>query len=172
MPLHKRTIPADDDSISLVTTLLVRYPELCTIKYSPKGHLLRLSFILKMELDRRKREKIREDLLNCVSAYMYYESKQHPGYFKINFHHAPGLTQVEITRDTQSLSQREISLIVGFLHQQFQSLLVREDFQIPEDEISQQDDTICYMLDSLREKNPKNKVTAVREEGRVLIFQR
>jgi hypothetical protein len=172
MQLYKKSAADDEDSISLVTTLLVRYPELCTINYSPKGPLLKLSFILKSELNKKIIQKIQEDLMGCISTYMYFENKEEPHYFKVNYSHASGLTQLEITRDTATLTQREIALIVSFLNQEFNNLLVSEAAVISEDDLTDQDDFICYMLDNLRQKNPKNRLIAVREEGRVLVFKR
>lgn len=172
MQLEKKIVPEDEDSINLVTTLLIRYPQLCTINYSPKGHLLKLSFILKKDLDLPILKKFQDELISCIRAYSYFERKEEPRLLKIAFNRISGLTNIEITRDASTLTQKEISLIVTIMNDSFPKILVSDEITVPEDELSEQDDFIRYMLDNLRVKSPANKLIALREEGRVLVFKR
>lgn len=172
MKLRQKKIHDDEESICLLTTLLVRYPELCTINYSPKGNLLKLSFILKVELDKLNFQRLNKELLSCVSTYLHFENGTEPEYFKVTYSLGPGITILEITRDTATLTQKEIALIINYLGDRFKQFMVSEEIYAPEDDLLEQDDFIGYMLDNLRVKNPKNRLIAVREEGRVLVFKR
>ncbi|MBZ4653258.1 MAG: hypothetical protein JG781_596 [Peptococcaceae bacterium] len=162
----------DEESISLLTSLLVRYPEVGTINYSPRGHLLKLKFILKEELDKKTIRQISEELENCIYTYMYYESKSEPKYLKTKYNVGSGITIFEITRDAGTLTQKEIGLIICLLRERLNHSLVTDGYFAQDDELIEQDDFIRHMLDNLRGKNLKNGLIAVREEGRVLIFTR
>ncbi len=162
----------DEESIHLLTSLLVRYPEVGTINYSPRGHLLKLKFILKEELDKKTIQQISEELKNCIYTYMYYENKLEPKYLKTKYHVSSGITIFEITRDASTLTQKEIGLIICLLRERLNHSLVTDSYSIHDEDFMEQDDFIHHMLENLRGKNLKNSLIAVREEGRVLIFKR
>jgi len=172
MRFFKKTLPEDEESINLLTSLLVRYPELCTINFTPKGRLLKLSFILRIELNKKTCAQIQDDLFQCISTFLYFENRTAPAHFKINHTFGSGLTILEITRDANTLLQQEIALIIAYLRQHFQQIVVSDETTFQEEELWEQDSLIGSMLDSLRIINPKNKLIAVREEGRVLVFKR
>ena len=172
MRFYQKSLPEDEESINLLTSLLVRYPELCTINFTPKGRLLKLSFIIKEELKKCSYTKFCNELVECVSTYLFFESRTEPRYFKISHTSGPGITVIEITRDANTLRQKEIALIINYLYDNFQQIVVCDELSFKEDDFLEQDDFICDMLDNLRIKTPKNKLIAVREEGRVLVFKR
>jgi len=172
MRFYQKSMPEDEESINLLTSLLVRYPELCTINFTPKGRLLKLSFILKAELKKISYVKFYNELAECVSTYLYFESRTEPKHFKINYALGSGITVIEITRDANTLRQQEIALIIDYLHDNFKQIVVSDEPSFKEDDLPEQDNFICNMLDTLRIKTPKNKLIAVREEGRVLVFKR
>ena len=162
----------DEESINLLTSILVRYPEVGTINYSPRGHLLKLKFILKEELDKKTIKQINEELESCINTYIYLESKSEPKYLKTKNNVCSGITIFEITRDASTLTQKEIGLVVCLLRERFKHSLVTDGYFAQDEELMEQDDFIRHMLDNLKKKNLKNDLIAVREEGRVLIFTR
>lgn len=172
MQSYKNSLPDDEESIGLLTTLLIRYPEVCSVNYSPVGRQLRLSFILKQQLDKKTQEQFQEEIITCVGTYIFFEKKEQPKHFKVKYTDGPGIGIVEITRDAVTLTQKEIALILNYMQDRFAGYLVSEALTLPEDDLIEQDDFIRYMLDKLRIKYPKYKLIAVREEGRVLVFKR
>jgi len=168
----RNALPDDEESISLLTTLLIRYPEVCSVNYSPVGRQLRLSFILNHQLNKKAQEEFKEELISCICTYIYFEKKEEPKHIRIKYTNGPGIGIVEITRDAATLTQKEISLMINYMHERFPGGLVTEEAALPEDDLLEHDDIIRYMLDKLRIKYPKNKLIAVREEGRVLVFKR
>lgn len=172
MQFPKKKYSEDDDSISLLTYLLVRYPELGTINYSPRGHILKMSFILADDLDKGLFQDFCDELTSCISSFFYFEKQEEPRIVRITRSLGPGISIIEITRDAATLSQKEIALIVSYLHEKFVNILVSDANYYHEDELLEQDDYIRYMLDSIKIKNPKTKLIGVREEGRVLVFKR
>lgn len=172
MQLNRRSLSADEESISLLTTLLVRYPEVCTVNYTPKGRLFKLSLIIKGHLDKKEFEICQEEIIDSISTYIYYENKDNPDKIRVKCDYAPGITIIEISRDVKTLSQRELALIINYMQDKFGSALVSDDLHLHEDDLPEHDDYIRYMLDNIKNKYPKSRLIAMREEGRVLVFQR
>lgn len=172
MQLNRRSLPDDEESISLLTTLLVRYPEVCTINYTPKGRLLKLSLIIKGRLGKKDFEIFQEEIIDCISTYIYFENKDQPEIVRVKYDYAPGITIIEISRDTRTLTQRELALMINYMQERFGAVLVSDNLHLHEDDQIEQDDFIRYMLDKIKNKCPKNPLIAMREEGRVLVFKR
>ena len=154
MKLAETTVQDDEESIHLLTSLLVRYPEVCTINYSPRGNLLKLSFIIKLQLDKKAFQLFSEELQDCIGTYRHYEDGTKPRYFKVGYALGPGLTILEITRDTATLTQKEIALLIKYLHEKFNQTVVCEEMFMEEEELVEQDDIIKNMLDKFRKKKP------------------
>lgn len=163
---------ADDNSICLLTSLLVRYPEIGTIKFSPEEQLIKLSFIIRDVLKDEVINELDEELYMCMCTYMFFLKKRKPEYYNLNCDKGLGISVVEITRDTTTLTQKELSLIINYLNDKFYDKLIEDENSLEEDYLVEQDDIISYILDNMRSRKPEKKVIAVREEGRVLVFQR
>lgn len=172
MQLNLRSLSEDEESISLLTTLLVRYPEVCTVNYTPKGRLLKLSLIIKGRLDKKEFEVCQEEIIDSISTYLYYENRENPDKVRVKCEYAPGISIIEITRDTRTLTQRELALIINYMQDRFASILVSDELYLHEEDQMEHDDYIRYMLDKIKNKYPKNRLFAMREEGRVLVFKR
>jgi hypothetical protein len=174
MTSYKKIAIADDekDSIALFTSLLVRYPEVCSLNYYPSQNFLKLIFIFQGNLKESLLKKFSDELITCVHTYLYFEKNEIPRQITIKYDYEPELTRIIITRDADTLTQKEISLMIKLLHSHFKNLLLSEEKTIiAEEELLLQDDYIKYMLENLQPQNFKNKIIALREDGRVLIFK-
>lgn len=172
MTARKNLLISNEESINLLTTLMLYYPELSTINYSPRRKLFKLSFIISKELNTRLIKNFSLELSTALNTYFLLSGKKKPIEFKLKHTCAHGITIIEVIRDASSLSQKEISLIVGYLRNRFGQDIVCEEMYIPEHDLIENDQFITSLLEDLRRKDPKNFLIAVREEGRVLIFQR
>lgn len=172
MAFYKKISLDDEDSINLFTSLLVRYPELCSINYYPQAISLKLTFILRGKLKKSVLAQFSNELKMCICTYLYFEKNVKPKTIKINYVYEPGLTMMVITRDANTLTQKEISLIINLLHCRFDNFLISDGNAVfAEEDLLEQDDYIKFMLDNLQPSNIKNKIIALREEGRVLVFK-
>lgn len=172
MPQQSRIVNDEDDSISLLTTLLIRYPQVCTVNYIPAGRLLKLGFILKEDLEKKEYNEFNNEFVSCIETFLYFENRTEAKNIKLRWDHGPGITILEITRDAATLTQRELALIIDLLRERFDQLLVSDGINHQDEALLEQDDLIRYMLDKIKQRSPKSKLIAVREEGRVLVFKR
>lgn len=162
----------EKDGIGILTSLLVRFPELCSVNYFPCENSLKLVFILQGNITEFSLLKFSEDLKICIRTYLQFEKKSNPQQILINFEYEFELTRIVITRDIDSFLPKEISMMVHLLNAHFNNLLICDDNAvIIEEALLLQDDYIKCMLDNLRARNLTNKIIALREEGRVLVFK-
>lgn len=165
-------VDEEKNSIGLLTSLLVRYPEVCSLNYYSWENCLKLIFILRGKLKKSLLEKFQEELIICVRTYLYFEKKDIPRQIRIKYDYESDLTRIIITRDADTLTQEEISLIINLLHVRFKNLLISdESSNFAEEDLLLQDNYIKCMLDNLHPQKFKNEIIALREEGRVLVFK-
>jgi len=160
------------DSIGLFISILVRYPEVGTIYYEPQSHLLRFAFTLSKILDRESWENFSQRIVSCLETYNYLEGRTHP---IIHLSHSvyESITQIEIQRDVETLTSEEIAMLISLVHQNFSSILVTdENYTLLEEDLMLQEELIGHMLEGMKGAIPERKIIALREEGRVLVFNK
>ncbi len=78
---------------------------------------------------------------------------------------------ITITRDVDSMTQREVGLIVELIKGKYKKQLLYDELYLPEDEQLFQEEMITHMLYSIHSDNMDKNVVALRDEGRVLVFK-
>ncbi len=160
------------NSMSLIAFLLVRYPEIGTVRFDPDQKILQFSFILSKILTETEFEPFRENLMLSVNAISELQERN-SGRIQIKFSVCDGLSFVEILRDIDSLNQEEIALIIGVVNRYFEGdLLLDQQESIQEEDMVLQEEMIEHMLEDLKDSRQEKRLIGFREEGRVLIFNR
>jgi hypothetical protein len=95
------------------------------------------------------------------------------GTVEISYADYDGLTFLEINRNIESLTQEEIALITGVVHEFFDEFLIldQED-ALQEEDTLLQEEMIEHMLEDLKDSRQEKRLIGFREEGRVLVFNR
>jgi hypothetical protein len=160
------------NSMSLIVFLLMRYPEIGSVRFDPDQKTLQFSFVITKKFTGEEFEPFREKLLGSLSAIAELQGKQLE-MAKIIFAEYEGLTFLEITRDIDSLNQEEIALIIGVVQQYFEGfLLLDQEESVQEEDTVLQEEMIEHMLEDLKDSRQEKKLIGFREEGRVLVFNR
>lgn len=160
------------NSMSLIAFLLVRYPEIGTVRFDPEQKTLQFSFILNKILPESEFGSFKENLLLSLNAISELQERN-LGSIQINFSVSDGLSFLEIQRDIDSLNQEEIALIIGVTHRYFEGdLLLDQQENLQEEDIILQEEMIEHMLEDLKDSRQEKRLIGFREEGRVLIFNR
>ena len=160
------------DSVGLLISILVRYPEVATINFDPENHLLKFTFIYLQVLGNNELENIKEKLMDSIEVYNLLEGKE-TRLVALDHQICGNLTLLEVQRDVDTLVQEEITLIVELFHQHLNTNLVREDNeQLIEEDLLAQEEMIEHMLESIKGSTQDKFLFAFREEGRVLVFNK
>jgi hypothetical protein len=160
------------NSMSLIAFLLVRYPEIGSVRFDPEQKIMQFSFVLVKSLDNGDLEQFIEKLTLSLNSISQLQGRE-VGQLQIACNEDGGLTFLEITRDVDSLNQEEIALIIGIIQQFFEgSLLLDQEEAAQEEDVLLQEEMIEHMLEDLKDSRQEKKLIGFREEGRVLIFNR
>ena len=158
-------------SVSLLISILVRYPEVGSLHYDPLTQELRFTFLLTRALSEGETAALRERVVASLEALGHLEGRTMLECHLENSSLGDHLTMVEIRRDVSTLTQEEISLVIALMRMEFrQQLVVDPGDSLYEDELALQDEMIEQMLEDLRDSRSDRRLVAFREEGRVLVF--
>lgn len=158
------------DSISLLISILVRYPEVASINYEPNSHVLRFTFMCTKEIP--EWDSFSSETISCLETYNFFENRK-AKVIGLSHLKCDRLTMIEIRRDVHTLTAEEIALIISLMHNQFpQELISDENDFLLEEDLLVQEELICHMLEIIKDEAPSQKIIAFREDGRVLVFNK
>jgi hypothetical protein len=160
------------NSMSLIAFLLVRYPEIGSVRFDPILKTLQFSFVLVKVLAEEDFASFKDKLLASLSSIAQLQERN-LGQTQVSFTEYDGLTFLEIIRDIESLNQEEIALIIGVVQQSFEGyLLLDQEEAVQEEDTILQEEMIEHMLEDLKDSRQEKRLIGFREEGRVLVFNR
>jgi hypothetical protein len=159
------------DTVSLVCALLVRFPELASIRSMPADRTVRLTFAIKQRLDKRAQAMLCDALEDHIAGYLLL-TRDEPQAVRFECESDRSTTFVHVTRDTESFTKDELELIVAFFAERFPGTLVRNPQ--PEDHLDAdplaQDEAALYAIEALRDPAQSKSLVGFREEARVLVY--
>ena len=161
------------EGVNLLITILMRFPQIGTVHYDPKNRTLRMTFILSTNMTDEDFAPILKKSMDCLSAYHRLINRE-PSMLILDYQSSLPLSVFSITRDLRSVTRGEIALIINLLSEEFQETLVIENSITPEmqDDIGMADEWIDNMIENVQLQRSKKRLTAFREDGRVLVFNK
>lgn len=161
-----RDVRRDSDGVDLLTSILTRYPELGSVHYWCEQHALKFTFMIREQIEL---VSLQEILRPALEFYHHLEG-QKIRVFEITCRSEENVCVLTIVRDLDSVSQREVGLMVELLKRKFKKQLVRDETYLGEEELELQEEVISQMLTSIKYMDIQRNVIALRDEGRVLVF--
>jgi hypothetical protein len=159
------------DTVSLVCALLVRFPELASIRSGPADRSVRLTFAVRQRLDRAAQGALAEAVEEHVRSFLAL-GKEEPAVLRVDCEGDRTLTFVHVTRDLESFSKEELELQVGFFSDRYGDSLVRNPH--PDDHLegdpAAEDEAALYAVEALRDPTQSKSLVGFREEKRVLVY--
>lgn len=165
--LQSRDVGKVQNGVELLTSILLRYSEIGSVHYWREQHALKFTFMTM----RNKEVSSFSEVLKPALEFFHKLEGRIMRIFDIDNRCEENVCVVTVTRDVDSMTQREVGLIVELLKREFKKRLVFEEMNLPEDERIYQEELISHMLTSIRSYDIDKNVVALREEGRVLVFK-
>ncbi|MCG8402255.1 MAG: hypothetical protein MJA84_11760 [Firmicutes bacterium] len=160
------------DSVGLLISILVRYPEVAAINFDPWEHHLKFNFICSREINSEEIQQFESHVLDHIRAFNFLEKKETP-LVEITHQVFDDLTLIEVKRDVVTLAQDEIALVVEVFYQFWEKDLVSElGENLIEEDLVIQEEIIEHMLESVKDSLGNKRLYAFREEGKVLVFNK
>lgn len=162
----------ESDSVNLLVTILISYPEIGTLHYEPEGETLKMRFIINQIINDKRYKSLKEEI--CRNTEVYYSlEKLIPEKFEIVMESYEQTTFISLVRDIATLSRGEIALICTLMGESFKGKLLTDgNMPVDEEEIGIQADFIDHMIKSVTTNPYVKRLIGIREEGRVLIFNK
>jgi|SRR5580698_663416 hypothetical protein len=159
------------DTVSLVCALLVRFPELASIRCGPADGTLRLTFAARQRYDRAAVAALAEGIEEHVRSFLAL-SREVPSAIRVECEGDRGMTFIHVTRDLETFTKEELELQVAFFCDWCGDGLVRnpppEDYF--EGDPAADDEAALYAIEALRDPAQSKSLVGFREEKRVLVY--
>lgn len=160
------------DGVNLLISILIRYPEIGTIKFDPENSSLILKFMLSSLPSELEFSTSKDLLLNSIIAYNMLEGLSLKT-SEIELHADTQVAMLTIIRDIYTLSNNEITLIITLLRENLKKYLIVDKTDSPvEEDLLIQEEVIEDMLANIKEHHHLYGLIGIRENGRVLIFNK
>ncbi|MBV8298304.1 MAG: hypothetical protein JO083_01910 [Candidatus Eremiobacteraeota bacterium] len=168
--MHTPSAFESADTVNRVVALLVRFPELHSIRSNPGDATLTLSFAVRERLDRAKTKALAERVGDYVRAFLDLRGES-PEKIGVASERDTAVTFVNVTRDAESFSREELELLVAMFAEAFGERLVRDGENAPvDDDPAARDELVEVALDALRDPTRRQRLVGFREEQRVLVY--
>jgi hypothetical protein len=159
------------DTVNRVVALLVRFPEIHSVRSNPADATLTLSFALRTRLDRAAVRELGERVGDYVRAFLELRGET-PGRIALTCDRDAAVSFVHVTRDAASFVREELELLVALFVDAFADRLVRDGAgNVPvDDDPAARDELVEVALDALRDPTQRQRLVGFREEQRVLVY--
>lgn len=172
MKLQQRKKP-NMDCINLLTSILLCYPEISEISVEPEHEEVYISYTIDKILNDENLSQTREFLEDSILSYQYLENLI-PEKNDIILEVREKATFINITRDVKTFSHGELRLLNEIIKDRFSKNLISEPDKVPivDTGILSQLELIDTMLGSLKINPVEEKMVGIRENGRVIVYNK
>jgi len=172
MPKYTQDDEQISDGVNLLISILVRYPEIGTISFDPLHNSIKLTFMLSSILTAQEFEAIKTVVLNSIKAYLMLSGAgEHKADVQLSSYDR--VTMLVVSRDVATLSKGEITLLITLLRDKFRDVLVTDNNDaMLEEDLLIQEELIDNMLQNVKSNHTVNRLIGIREDGRVLVFNK
>ncbi len=158
------------DTVNRVVALLLRFPEVHSVRSNPADATLTLSFAVRERLDRARTRALADRIGDHVRAFLDLRGET-PAKIAVGSERDASVAFVHVTRDAASFAREELELLVAIFADAFGERLVRDETAQPfDDDAAARDELVEVALDVLRDPNQRQRLVGFREEQRVLVY--
>ncbi|HVA36896.1 MAG TPA: hypothetical protein VNJ51_04720 [Candidatus Dormibacteraeota bacterium] len=160
-----------NDAVNLIVSLLVRFPEITSVRSNQTDQTLRLTFAFSTAFTRAQARRLIDGVLEHLGAY-HEVSGGAPVVLGADCDVDQGASFLHVDRDLKSISKEEIAMLVDLLREGFGEHIVANPVpeESSEEDVSAQDEMVNVAIDSVREGGAQKSLVGFREERRVLIY--
>ncbi len=169
--MNTRALVENADTVSLVCALLVRFPELASIRSGPADRTIRLTFAVRHRLDRAAQAALSDAIDDHTRGFLLL-AKDEPAVLRVDCEGDRTMSFVHLTRDLATFSKEELELHVRLFAERYGDALVRNP--LPDDHLESdpaaEDEAALYAIEALRDPEQSKNLVGFREEKRVLVY--
>lgn len=172
MPKLQQNDDRISDGVNLLISILVRYPEIGAINYDGESQTIKMTFMLSDIPDSGEFVCLQETLQASIAAYHTLEQIKGAS-TDISLSSCEQVAMLAIRRDVPTLTKGEMALVMSLLREKLQGrLVVDANEAILEEDLLVQEEVIVSMLENMKKQQNSNGLIGIREDGRVLVFNK
>ncbi|MBM7623272.1 hypothetical protein [Sporohalobacter salinus] len=157
------------DSMELVISLLLQYPQVNKVNVNLNSQEVIFTFLIQRELSISGLKEFKSKLNQSLRLYGSL-SQIDVAQIKIDYKCCGDLTELEITSGLCNLTEEVISFIIRFIYNEFGTELLSED--IVKDNSTVENEIINELLENLKVNNLNQRLVGFREKNKVLVFNK
>lgn len=169
----KREKKTNPDASRLLASILVVYPTIQSVTYDSKDDILELSFALNGKFSKNDFEDFLKYVAESVETLHYLENL-YGASIELNVEGIYGTYFLNVRRDMATLTCKELSLLTEMAVNYFGENLI-EDYEgemQDEEYLMEQEDYLEQCLSNMRQLRVEGKLVCVREQERVVVYNR
>jgi hypothetical protein len=159
------------DTVNRVVALLVRFPELHSIRSNPADATLTLTFAVARRLEAAAVRALTEFVGEHVRSFHALAGEAIER-IAVTCEQDVHVTFVHVTRDLATFSPEELALQAAVFVERFGDALLTNPLseEAADDENGAGEESVELALDALRDPAQRQRLVGVREEKRVLVY--
>jgi hypothetical protein len=159
------------DTVNRVVALLVRFPELHSIRSNPADATLTLTYAVSRRLEADAARALTEALGEHVRAFHALAGETIER-LAVDCEQDVDVTFVHVSRDLATFSPDELALQAAIFIERFGEALLTNPQAEGEDgdETCTDEESVELALDALRDPSRRQRLVGVREEKRVIVY--
>lgn len=160
------------DSVNLLVSMLVRYPQIGRLRFDSENGTLKLTFILTTVPTEERFISFKTYLKESLDSFYCLCAYNDP-FLTITMTPYDSITVIQIERDIDTLSKTEIALMIKILELYFvDHILADKNEALIDEELRFQEEVIENMLVSIQRSHVLGSLVGIRENGRVMVFDK
>ncbi|SDC50911.1 MULTISPECIES: hypothetical protein [unclassified Candidatus Frackibacter] len=160
------------ESMELIISILIRYPQINKVNIDPENKELSFTFLVDSKLEKNRIEQFTTKLKKSLELFNRL-AKIEPSHLKVDFDDYEVLTKVKVITSLLSLTKDKLSFFIQFFQSEFSNDLLVESIEpLPEDALTEQEETINSLLIKLDHKRMQQSLTGFRDGDKVLVFDK
>jgi len=171
--LHDIEIGSSTSGVSLLVSILVRYSEISTVTYDPEIHSLKFCFMISYPFIESDFKAFEEDFLLKLLVYWDVIRINEKKTVAVTCDNVDQMMRIEVCRDISTLTAEEISLMTTIISQRLGEHLIKDRCEgLTDEDIFIHEEMIRNLLADVNDAAQEKKLIGLREEGRVMVFNR
>lgn len=168
--MNARPPVENSDTVALVCALLVRYPEIASMRSAPGENAVRFSFAVTGRIDKAAQRALQSEIQEHVEGFLALSDDE--GTVKVEFETDRAMSFVHVVRDLDTFSKDELGMLVGYFTERFGAALVRNPVtdEHPDEDLAFQEELAESAIEALRDPANSKSLVGFRDEKRVLVY--
>lgn len=163
------------NAMNLLVGILVRYPEIGTVRFDPASQCLQFSYTLEagmLDVLPQSQINFQQDIMEGIKGY-HLLNKIYSSVVEVEVERFARFANLTIKRDLKSFTVKEISFILSLLYQTIPGFFTIDALDRQEiDDLTVPEEMINVMLENIIKVSGQKEIVAFRDKEKVMFYNK